>query len=63
MEGDSLISELANATGLTKVWVEDELKNLWKKKGLPFENVTLEILREVLADFMQDVLLGAQQEF
>lgn len=62
MEGDTLISVLVEATGLPKVWVESELKALIQRRGLAAESMTLENMREILAEFMQDVLLAAKDE-
>ncbi|MGE0762915.1 MAG: hypothetical protein AB7N80_06525 [Bdellovibrionales bacterium] len=62
MEGDALISQLAAATGLPKAWVEDELRNLLQKRGLSPTQFTMEHLREVLAEFLQETLLQAKQE-
>lgn len=62
MEGDTLISVLVEATGLPKVWVESELRLLMEKRGLAVESMNLESLREILAEFMQDVLLAAKEE-
>ena len=60
MEGDALISILVEATGLPKDWVESELRLLMNKRGYSSENMTLESMREILAEFMQDVLLSAK---
>ena len=61
MEGDALITELASATGLPKAWVEDELKGLLARRGLDPSEFSLENLREVLAEFLQETLLQAKQ--
>ena len=60
MEGDALISQLADATGLPKAWVEDELRGLLQKRGLNPAQFTMEHLREVLAEFLQETLLQAK---
>ena len=60
MEGDALISILVEATGLPKAWVETELRLLMTKRGLSTDGMTLESMREILAEFMQDVLLTAK---
>ena len=62
MEGDALISILVEATGLPKVWVETELRTLMGRRGFSAENMTLESMREILAEFMQEVLLAAKDE-
>lgn len=62
MEGDALIEQLAGATGLPKVWVEDELRRLLDKRGLRPAILNIEILRDVLAEFLQDTLLNAKSE-
>ena len=63
MEGDALITELASATGLPKAWVEEEIKGLLLRRGLNPSEFSLENLREVLAEFLQETLLQAKQEF
>ncbi len=62
MEGDALISILVDATGLPKAWVETELRALMNKRGFSSESLTLESMREILAEFMQDVLVAAKNE-
>lgn len=62
MEGDTLIAQLALASGLPASWVEDELRRLLAAKGLSTERLTLESLREVMAEFLQDTLLTAKAD-
>jgi hypothetical protein len=62
MEGDTLLNVLVEATGLPKAWVESELRGLMTKRGLSPETMTLESMREILAEFMQDVLLAAKEQ-
>lgn len=62
MEGDELIAKLAQATGLPQPWVESELRQLAEKRGLNPQSLTLEQFRELMAEFLQDILLEAKQE-
>ncbi len=62
MEGEQLILQLAEATGLPQAWVQDELRSLLFKRGLNPAELTMEHLREVLADFLQETLLKAKYE-
>lgn len=61
MEGDALITELASATGLPKAWVEDELRALLARRGLNPSEFSIDNLREVLAEFLQETLLQAKE--
>ena len=62
MEGDTLIELLAGATGLPKAWVDEEVRRQLTKRGLNPATITLDSLREVLADLMQETLLSAKTE-
>jgi hypothetical protein len=62
MEGDALIEVLIEATGLPKAWVESELRALMEKRGLSATNLNMESMRELIGEFLQDVLLQAKEE-
>jgi hypothetical protein len=63
MTGLKLLKDITAATGLPSEGVENELDRLIHAAGIKKENLTLDDLREVLANYMQDILLSAQQEF
>ncbi len=63
MTGLKLLKDITDATGLPSEGVENELDRLIHAAGIKKENLTLDDLREVLANYMQDILLSAQQEF
>ena len=61
--GNKLISQIALNTGLPNEIMTDELSRLLGAAGLEPEMVTLDDLRKVLADYAQEVLLAAKEEF
>ena len=61
--GEQLIESLTEATGLPKDLVTDELQRLITSAGLNANDMTLEDLRQILADYVQDVLVAAHEEF
>jgi hypothetical protein len=60
MEGKALIQAVLRATGLGSQSLEKELKRVLKSSNASEETLTLEQLREVLASYLQDVLLEAK---
>ncbi|MBX7230687.1 MAG: hypothetical protein K1X29_01245 [Bdellovibrionales bacterium] len=62
MEGETLINEVALATGLPVEWVKIELKKLIYEQGLKIETLNLSHLRIILADYLQDTLIKAKKE-
>ncbi len=60
--GEQLLIDVATATGLPEELVTRELGKLIKKAGLDPARLTLEELRQVLAEYVQDVLLAAKTE-
>lgn len=63
MEGARLLSEVTEATGLPNDLVGDELSRLLASAGLSQETLTLDDLREVLAAYLQDVIVDAKNSF
>ena len=63
MEGMSLLRALIEATGLPAEAVDREIQRLCTAHNLNPENVTLEDLRDVLASYLQDVLVEAKAEY
>lgn len=60
--GESLLSQLSRATGLPQDLVQRELERLVGQSGKS-PSLDLDELREILADYLQDVLLKAQEEY
>ena len=58
--GEKLVSQISEATGLPGV--EDELNRLVASAGLKPGDVTLEDLRKILAEYLQDVLLEVKDD-
>jgi hypothetical protein len=63
MEGLSLLRALIEATGLPTEAVDREIQRLCKAHHLDPENITLDDLRDVLASYLQDVLIEAKAEY
>lgn len=59
--GKSLFSTIVKATGLPEGAVGDELGYLLVEAGKDPESMTLEDLREVLAEYLQLVLLETKE--
>ena len=57
MQGSKLVEELVQAVGLPTDLVRRRLQDLADTHGLDLERSTLEDLRVLLADLLQDVLL------
>lgn len=56
MNGSELLETIAEATGLPYNLILSELKKLVQKEHYPLDQLTLDELREVLADYLQDIL-------
>lgn len=61
--GTELIQDLIKATGLEEDLISNELDVLSQKAGLKTEDLSLEDLRMILAEYVQDVLLEAKTRF
>jgi hypothetical protein len=59
--GHSLIETLIMATGLPETQIRSELQFLISKHGKSPETVTVADLREIMAEYLQDVLLAAKE--
>ena len=59
--GQSLLTQIASNTGLPEDTMTKELGSLIEGAGLDSKAVTLDDLRRVLAEYVQDVLLSAKQ--
>lgn len=62
MEGHALLEVLAEASGLPSDLVQQELIELIKAQGKNEKAVTLDDLREILAAYLQDVLVQAKED-
>lgn len=62
MKGQSLIQEVCSSTDLPNDLLNSELKSLIQRKNLCEDHLTLDQLRELLADYLQDVLLEVKTE-
>lgn len=60
--GDKLFRQVTEATGLPKEEITNELAGLLTAAGFHPENMTLDDLRAVLAEYVQDILLAAKEE-
>lgn len=63
MTGTNLLKNLVRATGLPHEAVQREVDRLMQSSGKKAEELTLDDLRELLAEYLQDVLLSAKDEF
>ena len=63
MEGIGLLRALIEATGLPADAVEREMQRLIESKGLSPDQITLEDIRELLAHYLQDVLVEAKAAY
>ncbi len=61
MNGPKLCKNLVAATGLPTVPVENELARLLGEAGLDPSRVTLEELREMMANYLQDIMLSINE--
>ena len=60
--GERLLTDIADATGLPAELVSNELDRLITGAGLSTDQVTLEDLRSILAEYVQEILLAARDE-
>jgi hypothetical protein len=60
--GNKLFSEVTELTGLPEELIGEELKTLLERKGVEPEQLTLESLREALADYLTQMALEFEEE-
>ncbi len=60
MDSD-LLKKLSENTGLPENLVTFELEQLLRKAGLNKSQVTMEDVREILANYLQDVIVEAKE--
>jgi hypothetical protein len=53
--GNKLFEEVTDLTGLPEELIGDELKALLDKKGIAKEEMTIDCLREMLAEYLVEV--------
>jgi hypothetical protein len=57
--GNQLFKQVTELTGLPEELIGEELKVLLERKGIAPDQVTIESLREALADYLAQVALDA----
>lgn len=62
-QGSALLDELALSSGLPPDLIGEELSGLLRAKGLQTSETTLDQLRDLLTDYLQEVLVAAQSNF
>ena len=62
MMDKDMLKTLIQSTGLPEHLIRAEIEMLLQKAGLSKDQVTLEDLREILARYLQDVLLEVKSE-
>jgi hypothetical protein len=60
MAGEALIKQLALLTGLPQEQISAELIQLVQAQGIDTETVSIEDLRMILAEYLQDTLVAAK---
>ncbi len=58
-----ILQNLISATGLSEELISSELKLLSERAGLDPKDLTIEDLRQILAEYVQEVLLTAKEKF
>ena len=59
--GRDLLETLIHGTGLPDQGLRNEMNGLLAKNGKSPESLTIDDLREVLADYLQDVMLEMKE--
>jgi hypothetical protein len=60
--GNNIFREVTIATGLPPELISEELNKLIEKAGLESDHLTLEQLRFILSEYVQDILLKAKED-
>lgn len=61
--GEALIKTVIESTGLPSETMAQELDRLIAKAGLRKDSLTLEDMRNILADYLQDTLLSLKKTY
>ena len=62
-EKNKVLKQLISATGISEDLISDELKLLSARAGLRPQELTIEDLRQILSEYVQEVLLSAKEHF
>lgn len=62
-QGSALLNELAINSGLPPELIGEELSGLLRAQGLQTSETTLDQLRDLLTEYLQEVLVAAQETF
>ncbi|MGE3973144.1 MAG: hypothetical protein AB7F59_01310 [Bdellovibrionales bacterium] len=60
---EKVLEQIAEATGLPSHLVMGELKGMIEKAGLDAQTMSMDDLRNILAEYLQNVILNAREEF
>ena len=60
--GEKLFDQVTNATGLPPEMIANELDKIIQAAGLQKDVMTLEDLRRVLSEYVQDILVAAKED-
>lgn len=58
-----MLTDLIENCGLPQEMISKEVHHLIKSHGFSEDSLTLEQLREVMADYMQNILLDLKEEY
>ena len=61
--GSEILKNLISATGISEDLISPEVKSLAHRAGIDSEDLTIEDLRQILAEYVQEVLLSAKEQF
>ncbi len=61
--GEALVKTVIESTGLPSETMAQELDRLIAKAGLQKDSLTLEDMRNILADYLQDTLLSLKKTY
>lgn len=62
MKGHTLIQKVCSQTDIPEYLLNAELRELLEKKNFSEEHLTLDQLRELLTEYLQDILLEAKKD-
>ena len=61
--GKDILRNLIQATGISEELISSEIKLLTDRAGIQEQDITIEDLRLILAEYVQEVLLSAKEQF
>lgn len=59
---ENLFEQVVKNTGLPEDMISQDFLKLLSKKGLGSDSLTLDQLRDVLAEYLQDVFISAKED-